>query len=67
MAAQKVIALRLHNGEVSIKTAFGIEKIKMQLPKGCIGICFAFESKKAAIEYWGKNTEFVEIERFSGQ
>ena len=63
MAAQKVIALKLHNGEVSVKTAFGIERIKMQLPKGCIGICFAFESKKAAFEYWDKNIELVEIER----
>lgn len=54
-----VIALRLHSGEVE----FGGTRVKMKLPDGCIGICFAFESKKKAKEYWGKDSPFVRMEK----
>ena len=54
----KVVALKVHNGEVAIDG----EKIKMNLPLGCEGILFVFESKKAARDYWGKDVELVRLE-----
>lgn len=59
MKKQPVIALRLHTGDVTVNG----ERIKMKLPKGCIGITFAFESKKAARDYWGKKVSLVRIEK----
>lgn len=56
---QPVIALKLHPGEVKV---YG-QKQKMTLPEGCIGICFAFESKKAARKWWGKDCPLVQIEK----
>jgi len=56
---QQVIALKLHQGHVWV----GEHRIKMNLPDGCMGICFAFESKKAAREYWGKDVPMVKFER----
>ena len=53
-----VLALKLHNGKVQI---YG-EELPMKLPDGCIGIMFAFESKKKAREYWGKDVPLARIE-----
>jgi len=53
-----VIAWQLHSGNVT----FCGTKVRSMLPIGCIGICFAFESKKAAREYWGKDVSLHEIE-----
>lgn len=52
---KKCIAMRIHRGET---TAGDI----LNLPKGCIGLFFAFESKKAAREWWGKDVQLLEIE-----
>jgi hypothetical protein len=57
---QPVISLKLHPGKVSID---GKGENKINLPEGCIGVMFCFESKKAAREYWGKNIALVRIER----
>ena len=56
---QQVIALKLHGGLVLVEG----DIVKMNLPDGCLGICFAFESKKAAREYWGKDVPMVQIEK----
>jgi len=54
-----VIALKVHPGDVSVDG----DKIRIKLPDGCLGICFAFESKKKAREYLGKDIDFVRIEK----
>ena len=54
-----VIALKKHSGEVKIMG----ERTRMILPPGCIGICFVFETKKAARKYWGNDIEMIRIER----
>jgi len=54
-----VIALKIHPGEVK----FGDTKVKIQLPDGCIGVCFAFRSKKKAREWCGKDVDMVRIEK----
>ena len=56
---QQVIALKLHSGIVTVYD----EISQMKLPDGCMGVCFAFESKKAAREYWGKDVPMVRIEK----
>lgn len=61
--AHKVLTLKLHCGEISING----EKHQLELPAGCIGISFAFESKKAAREYWGKDVPLVQIEENEGE
>ena len=53
-----VITLRLHDAEVTIDG----HKVKIQLPKGCTGILFCFESKKTAREWWGKDVKMQEVE-----
>ena len=52
-----VIAMRLHRGHITID---GIPT-KLNLPRGCLGLSFLFESKKAARAYWGKDTELLEV------
>ena len=54
-----VITLKLHSGAVTVYD----EISQMKLPDGCIGVCFAFESKKAARKYWGKDVPMVRIEK----
>lgn len=51
-----VIAMKLSTGP---EDPFGRSII--QLPKGCVGFCLVFESKKTAKEFWGNNVEFVQI------
>jgi len=53
-----VIALQRHSGEISVDGY----KTRINLPKGCTGLLFIFESKVSAYRYWGKNTELQEIE-----
>ena len=60
---QPVIAMRLHRGYVKIDTYPDSIEVQMGLPKGCGGILFVFESKKAARDYWGKDTELMPIKR----
>lgn len=55
---KQVIALKVHNGKITVE---GIPN-KMKLPDGCMGICFVFESKKAAKEYWGNDVPMIEVE-----
>lgn len=38
------------------------EQIKLGLPKGCIGVCYTFKTKKAGKEFYGKETEFAVVE-----
>ena len=52
-----VIALKLHSGAIKLYD----EISQMRLPDGCIGICFAFESKTAAREFWGKDVPMARI------
>jgi len=56
-----VIALKLHSGSIRVYD----EISQMKLPDGCIGICFAFESKKAARKYWGYDVPMVRFEKIS--
>ena len=55
---QPVIAMKQHNGTVDV-CGHGF---RMILPKGCTGMLFCFESKKAAREYWGKDVELLRFE-----
>ena len=55
---QQVIAMKRHNGQVALCG----HKFQMTLPKGCTGMLFCFESKKAAREYWGKDVEMLRFE-----
>jgi len=61
--SQQVIAMRKHSGEILVN---GIES-RLPLPKGCTGILFCFESKKAAREYYGKDVELIEIKEIKEQ
>jgi len=36
-------------------------KLKVELPKGCIGILFCFESKKTAKDWCGEDVELMRI------
>ena len=53
-----VIALRIYAGRVNVGNVEG----KVILPKGCTGIMFVFESKKAAQDWCGKDVPLREIE-----
>lgn len=53
-----VIALMMCNQEVEI---YG-KMENLILPDGCIGVCYVFESKKAAREYWNKDVGLLRIE-----
>ena len=55
---QPCLALKRHNGLVEIA---GI-RWNLNLPPGCTGILFVFESKKAARDFWGKDVELRDIE-----
>ena len=55
---QPVIAMPLQPGICKVN---GI-KNKIQLPKGCTGFLFCFESKQAAREWFGRDIPLVEIE-----
>ena len=59
MKHKKYIALKIHNG----LTNFG----HCVLPEGASGICFVFETKKAARAYWGKDVELIEIKIAEGR
>lgn len=59
---QPVIAMRLHKGNIKINTFPEPMECKIGLPDGCIGILFAFESKKAARAYWGEDTKLSRFE-----
>lgn len=50
-----VIALKVYEGAVEVDDG----KAQMELPSGCTGILFCFESKKAARAYWGMDVEFI--------
>lgn len=54
-----VISLVLHRKNFMM---VGGEQISPKLPEGCVGIIFAFESKKAAREF-DKKADLVRIER----
>lgn len=56
-----VIALNMHPGGILISETK--ERVNFRLPKGCFGICFVFESKKTAREFWGKDAKLLRIER----
>jgi len=59
----KVIAMKVHDGESQIvENEERSNPIPMKLPNGCTGILFVFETKKAAREYWGNDTELLRVE-----
>ena len=60
MNKHRVIALKRHSGFVQVHG--DPNPVLMNLPPGCDGILFVFESKKAAREYWGKDVETVRVE-----
>ena len=62
-APKKLYAsMRLHSGCVSIATFPKPTEVKMSFPEGCVGLIFAFKTKKAAREYWGKDIELLQLE-----
>ena len=56
-----VIAMKLQPATIKIDAHPEPVEVDIALPDGCIGILFAFESKKAAIDYWGKDTELHRV------
>ena len=54
----QVIALMIHDGEVGVGQD---ENVYMELPQGCTGMCFVFESKKAARDFWGKDVKLRRV------
>lgn len=66
MNKKMCIAGRLHDGTAELEDVFG-KKVRLEadLPMGCIGILFAFESKKAAKEHYKdlKNENIMHIKR----
>jgi hypothetical protein len=58
MMKHQVVAMKLHDGKIEYPGGCG----KMTLPKGCVGLLFVFESKKAAREFWGNNAELLRVE-----
>lgn len=52
------VAMRLHSG--CGKYNYGIET-KLKLPEGCTGLLLCFKSKKAARDFFGKDTPTMEI------
>ena len=58
MTKKYKIPLKLHNGEI----ALGSVSAKLKLPKRCIGMLFVFETKKAAIEFMGNDSDIIEVE-----
>ena len=62
MAKQKVITTKVEQGYTNAKTALG-QQMKIGLPEGCMGLCFVWESKKSAREWYGKkDTPMMEID-----
>ena len=58
------VPLRLHSGEVSFSglISSSSQTFRMTLPSRCSGILFAFETKKAAKEFMGKDATLLTIE-----
>jgi hypothetical protein len=52
-----VIDTRIQKGSVTVD---GIPA-KITLPEGCVGICFVFESKKAAYNFGSRESDLMEI------
>ncbi|MFA5300083.1 MAG: hypothetical protein WC389_18000 [Lutibacter sp.] len=57
MKKKLYIALNIHRGECEV----GGIRTKVNLPSGCDGIFFGFNTKKAAREFWNKNVELLEV------
>jgi len=58
---QTVIALKLHYGQIGIGGIDLSPFTQVKLPKGCKGIFFCFESKKAAREFWGDDVPLLPV------
>ena len=58
------LALNLHSGTITLMDLKTSKKTgtKMDLPEGCQGFCFVFESKKTAKAFWGKKARLVRID-----
>ena len=54
---KQVIDRRINNGTVTVNGM----TVKATLPDGCVGICFVFESKKAARDFGSKDSDLEEI------
>ena len=52
------VPLHLHLGKITIDG----EEHTINLPQGCKGILFAFETKKSGRAWQGKKCEFITIE-----
>lgn len=59
----KVVAMRMAEGPfVKIENVGIKHPIPLELPKGCIGMLFCFESKKSAREYFDKDVALMMLE-----
>lgn len=56
----QVLSLRLLDGTIESDNDFRLRS-KIKLPDGCIGFCLVFESKKAAADYWGRNSPVMRV------
>ena len=59
-----VIAMRVNqNPSISGKDLSGQEvTIPFELPDGAVGLCFVFESKKSARDYYGKDVDLCRLQ-----
>ena len=59
-----VMVMQIHNGDTFLSiNGEKEEKMISNLPGGCLGIFFAFESKKTARTWGGKDASLLEIEK----
>jgi hypothetical protein len=63
MKKKQYIALRMHRGACEIG---GIRSV-VPMPPGCNGMFFAFNTKKAAREFWDKKVQLLEVEIIEGK
>ena len=61
MAKRKYLAMKLHSGP-KVKFTGIPYSIDVNLPDGCSGVMFVFDTKKSARKFWGKNVPLQELE-----
>ena len=55
-----VIALKRLHGTMYIEC--DDSTIHLHLPEGCTGVLLCFNSKKTAMEYWGRNVRMMQFD-----
>lgn len=56
----RVIAMQQQPGRIQVVETG--QELPLQLPEGCVGILFVFESKKSAHEHFGKDITTVRVQ-----